>query len=73
MLLWAVLLFIVDKSGWCYCGLRCCLLWISQAGVIVGCVAVCCGSVRLVLLWSMLLFIVDQTGVVVVCVAVYCG
>ena len=59
MLLWTVLLFIVDKSGWCYCGLCCCslgdksgqcyyglcccLLWISQAGVIVDCVAVYSG------------------------------
>ena len=62
MLLWTVLLFIVDKSGWCYCGLCCCLLWISQAGAIVGCVAVYCGYIRLVLLWAVWLFIVDKSG-----------
>ena len=47
MSLWTVLLFIVDKSGWCYCGLCCCLLWISLAGVIVDCVVVYSGSDRL--------------------------
>ena len=62
-----MLLFIVDKSGCCNCGLCCCLLWISQAGVIVDCLAVYCAYIRLVLLWAVLLFIVDKSG------CCYCG
>ena len=58
MLLWAVL-FILVKSGWCYCGLCCYLLWISQAGVMVDCVAVHWG--------------ISQASVIMGCVAIYCG
>ena len=55
-----MLLFIVGKSGWCYCGLCCCSLWVSQAGVIVDCTCCC-------LLW------ISQTGVIVDCVVVNSG
>ena len=75
MLLWTVLLFIVDKSGWCYYGLCCCLYWLSQVGVIMDCVAIhwgdksgqCYYGLCCCLLW------ISQAGVILGCVVVYSG
>ena len=44
------------------CTVRVAVYWISQAGVIMASVAVNYGYVRLVLSWTVLLFIVDKSG-----------